>query len=164
MEFFLTVEKSNYLLCFEGTIIFCSRLKIYRKISLKKVTLKSGCLNCNVRNTLSSTHHTFKVLRANQSIFLLGTKGTLKILSRYVWTPLMNILTSKLGFKILILVSERIVHNMESPLSRSPCITRSWYIWAIVPHLGYITAHDRSMVQVSGTTEGGKNTASFLFH
>ena len=88
------------MLCFEGTIIFCSRLKIHRKISLKKVTLKSGCLNCNVRNTLSSTH-TFKVLRANQSIFLLGTKGTLKILSRYVWPPLMNILTSKLGFKIL---------------------------------------------------------------
>ena len=71
------------LLCFEGTIIFCSRLKIHRKISLKKVTLKSGCLNCNVRNTLSSAH-TFKVLRANQSIFLLGTKGTLKRLSRYV--------------------------------------------------------------------------------
>ena len=95
-------------------IIFCSRLKIHRKICLKKVTLKSGCLNCNVRNTLSSAH-TFKVLRANQSIFLLGTKGTLILLSRYVWTPLMNILTSKLGFKILILVSERNVRNMESP-------------------------------------------------
>ena len=102
--------------CFEGTIIFCSRLKIHRKISLKEVTLKSGCLNCNARNTLSSTH-TFKVLRANQSIFLVGTKGTLKILSRYVWTLLMNILTSKLGFKILILVSECNVRNMESPRS-----------------------------------------------
>ena len=103
------------MLCFEGTIIFCSRLKIHRKISLKKVTLKSGCLNCNVRNTLSSTY-TFKVLRANHSILLLGTKGTLKRLSRYVWTPLMNILTSKLGFKILIFVSERNVRNMESPI------------------------------------------------
>ena len=102
------------MLCFEGTIIFCSRLKIHRKISLKKVTLKSGCLNCNVRNTLSSAH-TFKVLRANQSIFLLGTKATLKILSRYVWTLLMNILRSKLGLKILILVSEHNVRNMESP-------------------------------------------------
>ena len=49
-------------------------------------------------------------------------------------------------------------------LGRSPCITRLWYIRAIVPHLGYITAHDRSMVEVSSTTEGGKNTASFLFH
>ena len=32
-----------------------------------------------------------------------------------------------------------------------------------VPRLGYITAHDQSMVE-SGVTEGGKNTASFLFH
>ena len=113
--------------CFEGTIIiFCSRLKIQRKISLKKVTLKSGCLN--VRNPLSSTH-TFKVLRANQSIFLAGTKGTLKILSRYVWTPLMNILTSKLGFKILILLSEWNVHNMESP-KISPKI--SWRILDLI--------------------------------
>ena len=75
-------------------------------------------LKCNVRNTLYSAH-TFKVLRANQSIFLLGTKETLKILSRYVWTPLMNILTSKLGFKILILVSERNVRNMESPFAEN---------------------------------------------
>ena len=73
-------------------------------------------LKCNVRNTLYSAH-TFKVLRANQSIFLLGTKETLKILSRYVWTPLMNILTSKLGFKILILVPGCNVCNMESPRS-----------------------------------------------
>ena len=29
-----------------------------------------------------------------------------------------------------------------------------------VPHLGYITACDQSMVE-SGMTEGGKNTASF---
>ena len=28
---------------------------------------------------------------------------------------------------------------------------------------GYITAHDQSMVE-SGVTEGGKNTATFLFH
>ena len=32
-----------------------------------------------------------------------------------------------------------------------------------VPHSGYITARDQSMVE-SGVTEGGKNTASFLFH
>ena len=31
-----------------------------------------------------------------------------------------------------------------------------------VPRLGYITARDQSMVE-SGMTEGGKNTASFLF-
>ena len=31
-----------------------------------------------------------------------------------------------------------------------------------VPHSGYITACDQSMVE-SGMTEGGKNTASFLF-
>ena len=31
-----------------------------------------------------------------------------------------------------------------------------------VPHSGYITAHDQSMVE-SGVTEGGKTTASFLF-
>ena len=31
-----------------------------------------------------------------------------------------------------------------------------------VPRLGYITARDQSMVE-SGVTEGGKNTASFLF-
>ena len=31
-----------------------------------------------------------------------------------------------------------------------------------VPHWGYITACDQGMVQ-SGVTEGGKNTASFLF-
>ena len=31
-----------------------------------------------------------------------------------------------------------------------------------VPRLGYITAHDQSMVE-SGVTEGRKNTASFLF-
>ena len=31
-----------------------------------------------------------------------------------------------------------------------------------VPHLGYITARDESMVE-SGVTEGRKNTASFLF-
>ena len=31
-----------------------------------------------------------------------------------------------------------------------------------VPHPGYITARDQSMVD-SGVTEGGKNTASFLF-
>ena len=99
--------------CFEGTIIFCSRIKIHRKISLENVTLKNGCLNCNVWNTLSSTR-TFKVLRANQSIILLVRKETLKILSRYVWTPLMNILTCKLGSKILILVSEHNVRKMES--------------------------------------------------
>ena len=32
-----------------------------------------------------------------------------------------------------------------------------------VPRSGYITARDQSMVE-SGVTEGGKNTASFLFH
>ena len=32
-----------------------------------------------------------------------------------------------------------------------------------VPHSGYITAGDQSMVE-SGVTEGGKNPASFLFH
>ena len=32
-----------------------------------------------------------------------------------------------------------------------------------VPHSGYITAGDQSMVE-SGVTEGGKNSASFLFH
>ena len=32
-----------------------------------------------------------------------------------------------------------------------------------VPHSGYITARDQSMVE-GGVTEGGKNTASFLFH
>ena len=31
-----------------------------------------------------------------------------------------------------------------------------------VPRSGYITARDQSVVQ-SGVTEGGKNTASFLF-
>ena len=31
-----------------------------------------------------------------------------------------------------------------------------------VPHSGYITARDQSMVE-SGVTEGGKNTVSFLF-
>ena len=31
-----------------------------------------------------------------------------------------------------------------------------------VPRSGYITARDQSMVE-SGVTEGGKNTASFLF-
>ena len=31
-----------------------------------------------------------------------------------------------------------------------------------VPRLGYITGRDQSMVE-SGVTEGGKNTASFLF-
>ena len=31
-----------------------------------------------------------------------------------------------------------------------------------VPHLGYITARDESMVEC-GVTEGRKNTASFLF-
>ena len=31
-----------------------------------------------------------------------------------------------------------------------------------VPHSGYITARDQRMVE-SGVTEGGKNTASFLF-
>ena len=31
-----------------------------------------------------------------------------------------------------------------------------------VPHLGYITARDQSLVE-GGVTEGGKNTASFLF-
>ena len=31
-----------------------------------------------------------------------------------------------------------------------------------VPRSGYITAHDQSMVE-SVVTEGGKNTASFLF-
>ena len=31
-----------------------------------------------------------------------------------------------------------------------------------VPRSGYITAHDQSMVE-SGGTEGGKNTATFLF-
>ena len=31
-----------------------------------------------------------------------------------------------------------------------------------VPYSGYITARDQSMVE-SGVTEGGKNTASFLF-
>ena len=31
----------------------------------------------------------------------------------------MNILTSKLGFKILILVSERDVRNMESPFAEN---------------------------------------------
>ena len=31
-----------------------------------------------------------------------------------------------------------------------------------VPRLGYITARDQSMVE-SGVTEGGKNSASFLF-
>ena len=31
-----------------------------------------------------------------------------------------------------------------------------------VPHSGYIIARDQSMVE-SGVTEGGKNTASFLF-
>ena len=71
--------------CFEGTIIiFCSRLRIHRRISFKKVTLKSGCLKCNVWNTVSSTH-IFEVLRAHYSIFLLGTKGTLKLLSRYMY-------------------------------------------------------------------------------
>ena len=136
------------MLCFEGTIIFCSRLKIHRKISLKKVTLKSGCLNCNVRNTLSSTH-TFKVLRANQSIFLLGTKGTLKRLSRYVWTPLMNILTSKLGFKILILVSERYVRNMESPYRAFEGEHPAWWTKVKKSHLVF-----KEIVQ--------KNTSNFL--
>ena len=37
-----------------------------------------------------------------------------------------------------------------------------WYILAIVLYLGYITAHDQSIMK-SGMTEGGKNTASFLF-
>ena len=32
-----------------------------------------------------------------------------------------------------------------------------------VPRWGYVTAHDQSMVE-SGVTEGGKNTASFVFH
>ena len=31
-----------------------------------------------------------------------------------------------------------------------------------VPRSGYITAHNQGMVE-SGMTEGGKNTASFLF-
>ena len=31
-----------------------------------------------------------------------------------------------------------------------------------IPRSGYITARDQSMVE-SGVTEGGKNTASFLF-
>ena len=31
-----------------------------------------------------------------------------------------------------------------------------------VPHSGYITARDQSMVE-TGVTKGGKNTASFLF-
>jgi len=31
-----------------------------------------------------------------------------------------------------------------------------------VPHSGYITARNQGMVE-SGVTEGGKNTASFLF-
>ena len=31
-----------------------------------------------------------------------------------------------------------------------------------VPRSGYITARDQSMVE-SGVTEGGKNTASFLY-
>ena len=31
-----------------------------------------------------------------------------------------------------------------------------------VPHSGYVTARDQSMVE-SGVTEGGKNTATFLF-
>ena len=31
-----------------------------------------------------------------------------------------------------------------------------------VPRLGYITARNQGMVE-SGVTEGGKNTASFLF-
>ena len=102
--------------CFEGTIIFCPRLKIHREISLKKVTLKGGCLKCNVSKTLSSTH-TFKVSRAHQSIFLLGTKGILKVFFRYIWTPLLSILTFKSGLKMLILVSERNVCNMESPIA-----------------------------------------------
>ena len=40
---------------------------------------------------------------------------------------------------------------------------RSWYICAIVPCSGYITARDQSMVELSGvrwSTEGEKNTAS----
>ena len=40
---------------------------------------------------------------------------------------------------------------------------RSWYICAIVPWSGYITARDQSMVELSGvrwSTEGEKNTAS----
>ena len=32
-----------------------------------------------------------------------------------------------------------------------------------VPRSGYVTARDQSMVE-GGVTEGGKNTASFLFH
>ena len=41
---------------------------------------------------------------------------------------------------------------------------RSWYICAIVPCSGYITARDQSMVELSGvrwsTDSGEKNTAS----
>ena len=33
----------------------------------------------------------------------------------------------------------------------------------VIPRSGYILARDQSMVE-SGVREGGKNTASFLFH
>ena len=110
---------------------FLLKVKNSQENLFKESTLKSGCLNCNVRNTLSSTH-TFKVLRVNQSIFLLGTKGTLKRLSRYVWTPLMNILTSKLGFKILILAPECNVRNMESPLGIIKGMIFGWFYITLV--------------------------------
>ena len=58
--------------CFEGTIIFCSRLKIHKKISLKKVALKNSCLKRNVRNTVSSKHLLIR--------YKGNTKVTLKIL------------------------------------------------------------------------------------
>ena len=41
-------------------------------------------------------------------------------------------------------------------------MSNEWGTIIIVPHSGYIKACDQSMVE-SGVTEGGKNTASFLF-
>ena len=99
---------------------FCSRLKIHRKISLKKVTIKKWLF----KNVTSETQFPQLInLQARESSLkhlFIGYKGNTKVsFLRYVWTPLLKILTFKLGFKMLILVSECNVCNMESP---SDCI------------------------------------------
>ena len=106
---------------FESHYIWNFWKEILNKVLTSKktwqLTWKSVCTyNLCLTLSLSSYRHfpqkidiefLLRTLRNNQSILLLGTKGTLIILSRYVWTPLMNILTSKLGFQVSILVSER---------------------------------------------------------